>query len=93
MVKEHRYLFDLEDISSLIYTCNKCGHEAVCKIDGDFAPTPHCAGCRNPILKPNVDGIDARVTFLINLRHVLDLMKADKSVRLRLTVPDSPLSE
>ena len=34
MVKEHRYVFDVEDITKLIYTCPHCDMEVSYPIEG-----------------------------------------------------------
>ena len=87
MVKEHRYVFDVADISSLIFTCQNCGQEVVCKLEGEFSPGDHCVSCSESLSTTNTkNGIDPHHTLLINLRRVLKV--SDASVKVKFVVPD-----
>ncbi len=86
MVKERRYVFDLQDIASLIYACSHCGQEVVCKLDSPYEPATHCVSCNERLAPNRADGIDPNRTLLVNLRRVLKV--ADPSVRVRFVVPD-----
>ena len=67
MVKEQRYIFDVQDIKSLIYACPHCGQEVVCELKGDYQPGSHCVSCSQS-LQGNSNGIDPNFTLLTNLR-------------------------
>ena len=87
MVKEHQYIFDVDDIKSLIYVCVQCGQEVVCKLEGEFRPGEHCENCRESLSATNmIQGIDPNYTLLINLRSVLKT--SDTRVKIRFVVPD-----
>ena len=86
MVKEQRFIFDVQDIKSLIYACPHCGQEVVCKLKGDYQPGSHCVSCSQS-LQGNSNGIDPNFTILINLRRVLKM--SDPPVRVRFVVPDA----
>ena len=86
MVKDRRYVFDVDDISSIIYACPHCGHEVVCKLDSQYEPGSNCHNCRSPILAANPEtGRNPALTFLHNLRWVLGMPKG--GVRVRVVVP------
>ena len=86
MVKERRYVFDVGDISSLVFTCQNCKQEVVYPLDSDYKPHNRCQSCGEDLLTPTiVDGIDPNITLLINIRRILKL--ADPKVRLRFVVP------
>ena len=57
MVKECRYLVDLQDVDSLVYTCTECGHEHICKLTGSYAPTRTCANCNKSRASRTADGL------------------------------------
>lgn len=93
MVKEHRYLFEIPDITSLIHECLSCGKEASYRLDSDDVPAPTCAGCRQPLF----DEMDAEYQFLFALRRLrktqararddLAPAKSRPSAVVRLVVP------
>ena len=86
MVKERRYVFDLSDITSLIYTCRHCEQEIVCKLDGEYAPSASCASCGGALAAPSKQMIHPARTLLTNLRHLLK--RSDSQVRVQFVVPD-----
>lgn len=88
MVKERRYVFDIQDLSSLIYACPHCGHEAVCSLQHETHPPARCGSCEERLMVPDhVNGIDPAITLLQNLRKLLG-KPAPGRVRVRLVVPD-----
>ena len=82
MVKEHRYVFDVEDITKLIYTCPHCDMEVSYPIEGKFNPSTDCSSCSQPFMERT----DPNIRFLYNLRGLLKLSKP--RVRLSIVVPD-----
>ena len=90
MVKEQRYIFDIQDIKSLIYACSHCGQEVVCELKGDYHPGSHCVSCRQS-LQGNSNSFDPHFTLLTNLRSVLKM--SDPPVRVRFVVPDSKVNQ
>ena len=87
MVKEHRYLFDVADITEVVYACPKCQCKMGFPVRAEHAPTPseNCQSCGEPILTPSGEhGINPNVTFLRNLRAVL----MSSGVKPRLVIPD-----
>ena len=87
MVKERRYVFDVQDISSVIYACNNCGQETVCKLDDRYRPPRDCPCCSRPLMPTSQEsGLDPNEVLLTNLRSVLRL--DNPSVRFRFVVPD-----
>ena len=87
MVKEHRYLFDVADIQSLVFTCPKCRQEMTYPLDGLYRPNGHCVSCGEPLDHETAhDRQDPNLTLLVNLRHVLKL--SNPSVRVQFVVVD-----
>ena len=86
MVKERRYVFDVGDITQVVYACPRCKHEMVYLVNSANSPQgENCTSCGKAVLKkPDTDTINPNVTFLANLRAVL----MSQSVRVRLVVPD-----
>ena len=81
-------MFDVQDISSVIYACPHCGYEAVCAIKGKSLPPTHCGSCNKPLTVPDQqNGLDPSVTQLHNLRALLKKTAPDR-VRFRFVVPD-----
>ena len=91
MVKEHRYVFDLEDITKLIYTCPHCDMEVSYPIQGKFEPSTHCSSCSAPFMERSMNQRDPNITFFYNLRALLELSKLKPSkthVRLSIVASD-----
>ena len=91
MVKERRYVFDPEDIESVLYCCPHCGHESGFKVNGkEHTPTGHCAACNASNMPATLnDGVDPGITFIVNLRKLLNAQRSPaKRVRVRLIVRD-----
>ena len=84
MVKEHQYVFDVQDITELVYACPECKHKMVCQVRSEHQPAEKCPSCDEPILARDYQGINPNITFLKNLRAVL----MSKNVQLKLVVPD-----
>ena len=91
MVKEHRYLIDMQDIDSLVFTCTKCQHEVVCKLDGTFSPADYCVSCRGPLADTGKTGPHPARELLTNIRRLL--RTADPTVNVRLVIPAEPPSD
>ena len=89
MVKEHLYVFDVQDIREIAYVCPQCGHKMVCSVKGEQKPGERCASCNKQLMMPDEEGINLNVTFLSNLRRVL----MSNSVKIRLVVPDPDYSK
>ena len=92
MVKEHRYIFDAEDISSLVYACHHCKNEVVVRVNGEGKPGKKCSSCGESIMEPAFDSIDPNITILLNLRTLL-MARATSKVQLRFVVPDPNAEE
>ena len=101
MVKEHRYVFDVSDIASLLYVCSNCGEEVACKLDGDFEPS-RCSICKSLLFKEApFQGTDPKHTdpnhmVLRELRRIQKETKQKETkprVQLRfvLSDPDKPV--
>ena len=90
MVRERRYIFGVEDISSLIYACPKCSHEVECKLSGpsdSYNPGPRCVSCGEDLMCPTDDeGLDPHDVLLRNLRRVL--RTDDPKVQVKFAVYD-----
>ena len=87
MVKEHRYVFDVSDIASLLYVCKNCGQEVACKLDGMYQPSQHCSSCREPLnMGDSHQGTDPNYTVLTELRRIQKM--TNPGVQLRFVVPD-----
>ena len=85
MTKEHRYVFDVEDISGLALVCRKCETEVVYRIDGKYFPADHCVGCDARLGMPAIaDGEDPSFDLLRNIRRVAKL--DNPVVKLRFIV-------
>ena len=90
MVKEQRFIFDVQDIKSLIYVCPHCKQEVVCELDGEYHPGSHCVSCSETLQKQG-NGIDPNFTLLTNLRYVLRMK--DARVKVRFVVPYSEVNQ
>ena len=92
MVKEHRYVFDVSDIASLLYVCSNCGEEVACKLDGDFEPS-RCSICKSLLFKEApTQGTDPKYTDPNHmvLKELRRIQKAtDPQVQLRFVVSNS----
>ena len=86
MVTERRYLFEIQDISTLIYTCSQCNHEVHCQLSENYVPDRCCPSCSNDLVVPQSDLIDPNEALLRNLRHVLSLKSP--RVKLKLVVTE-----
>ena len=87
MVKEHRYIFDPSDITSVIYACSHCGQQVSVELDGEYRPSRQCGSCGSIVLDSDVaDRLDPNEVLLTNLRRVLRL--DNPKVKLRFVVPD-----
>ena len=87
MVKERRYVFGVEDISSLIYACPHCGQEVECRLTGNYRPGAHCISCGEDLMTASIDeGLDPNDVLLRNLRRVRRI--DDPRVRVSFVVPD-----
>ena len=87
MVKERRYLFDVRDISSIVFACLNCKQEVVCKLDGEYSPGGICVSCGQPLAAPVPGGINPARTLLTNLRYLLRM--SDPTARVQFVVPDT----
>ena len=94
MVKEHRYVFDVSDIASLLYVCLMCGEEAACKLDGEFQPIK-CSSCGAPLFaedsfhenNPN----NPNYTVLRELRRIQKVTNPRVQLRFVVSDPDNPV--
>ena len=84
MVIEHRYLFGVEDIGSIVFACTNCRQEVTCRVDGQFKPPNHCTGCRRELM---TRATDPNSTLLLVLREILQL--SNPAVRDQFAVPKS----
>ena len=91
MMKEHRYVFDLEDITKLIYTCPHCDMEVSYPIEGEFGPrSTDCSSCSQPFMESSTNRANPNIAFLYNLRALLKLPKP--RVRLSIVASDPDTS-
>ena len=97
MVKEHRYVFDVSDIASLLYVCSNCGEEVACKLDGDFEPS-RCSICKSllfsetPFPAKELKHTDPNHMVLRELRRIQKETKQKETkpqVQLRFVVSNS----
>ena len=87
MVKTHLFVFDVQDITEVVYACPKCQCKMVFPVRAANTPTPseHCQSCGESILAPLQEHeINPSLTFLKNLRAVL----MSSGVKPSLVVPD-----
>ena len=87
MVKEHRYLFDVSDITGIVYSCLHCKQEVVCRLDSEYTPGDTCVSCGQRLAPVGPNGINPARTLLTNLRHLLRMQ--DPTARVQFVVPDS----
>ena len=87
MVKERRYLFDVADITGIVYSCLHCKQEVVCKLDGEYAPADTCVSCGQPLAPLVTAGINPARTLLTNLRHLLRMQ--NPTARVQFVVPET----
>ena len=87
MVRERRYLFDVEDIVSVLYVCTQCQQETAYRVDGEYRAAMQCGSCGADLLMRQVGGaLDLHDTLLTTLRQ---LMRLDSPrVKVRFVVPD-----
>ena len=88
MVKERRYVFDVRDITGIIYACTHCGQEIVCKPDGEYAPGDRCVSCYEPLAGQLPSGINPARTLLTTIRHLRRMSNPTARVRFVVSDPD-----
>ena len=97
MVKEHRYVFDVSDIASLLYVCSKCGEEVACKLDGEFQPSK-CSRCETllfteaPFQTTDSKYTDPNHMVLKELRRIQKATKPQVKLRFVVSDPDEPVT-
>ena len=96
MVKEHRYVFDVSDIASLLYVCSNCGEEVACKLDGEFQPG-RCSSCDSLLFKEDPfhgkdpDYTDPYNMVLSELRRIQKVTNPRVQLRFVVSDPDKPV--
>lgn len=91
MVKERRILFDVTDITGIVYSCLNCKQEVVCKLDGEYAPAITCVSCGHPLASSSDAGLNPARTLLTNLRYLLRMQ--DPTARVQFVVPDDNIQD
>ena len=87
MVREQRYLFDVADISALLYTCHHCGQEIAVRIEGDYSPPDYCPGCSESLSSAVGKPETPDRILLVSLRRILK--RADPPARVRFVVVEA----
>ncbi len=85
MVKEHRLVFDIEDLSCLAYGCPHCKQEITYRLDGKCRPSTTCHGCGESLTREfDMKSEDARFKLISTLRRLID--EEDPKVQVKFVV-------
>ena len=88
MVKERRYVFDVSDITSLLYVCSECGQEVACKLENVFQPSENCSSCNAFLKTEDSSAPDPSYMVLMQLRRIQKVTKPRVQLRFVVSDPD-----
>ena len=70
IVKEHRMLLKVDDITHVRLTCDTCGTAISTQMDGDASPVTRCPSCRSRWIDDYPDRRNPEMLLLEALRMV-----------------------
>ena len=87
MTIERNYVIGVEDITSLLFTCEHCQMQVIVQLDpkNSKRQPPHvCGGCNQVLTPQNGDG---NSNLLSALRTVLGTVPSENRVKLIVPIP------